>query len=130
VRGRRARVLVVEDSEEIRSLLERLLSRSHEVTCVSDGERALEAFESERYDVALIDLGLAQIPGDAVGRILRQRDPAMATILISGWVLEDGDPRAKDFDFLLSKPFDDLIQIERVVANAVRARDSRTRDQG
>jgi two-component system cell cycle sensor histidine kinase/response regulator CckA len=128
VRGRRAKVLIVEDSGEIRSLLERLLSRSHEVTCVSDGEEALEAFESERYDVAVIDLGLAQIPGDAVGRILRQRDPAMATILISGWVLDDDDPRAKDFDFLMSKPFDDLTQIERLVADAVKVRDSRTQD--
>lgn len=125
--SRRARVLVVEDVEAIRSLLSRVLSQRHQVILAPDGEQALRRFESGGFDVAVIDLGLSEVPGDRVGHLLRQADPCLATILISGWELADDDPRVKGFDFRISKPFEDLDQLQHLVSEAVKLRDSRAR---
>jgi two-component system cell cycle sensor histidine kinase/response regulator CckA len=127
--SRRARILVVEDVEAIRLLLSRVLSKRHHLTLVADGEAAIRSFASEDYDVAVIDLGLSGIPGDRIGRMLRQSDRSLATVLISGWELADDDPRVQQFDFRLRKPFDDLDNVHSVIAEAVRLHDSRVEDQ-
>jgi PAS domain S-box-containing protein len=126
--ARRARILVVEDVEPICALFSRLLSGAHDVDVVLSGREALEKFAPGRYDLAIIDLGLAGITGDRVGRLMRQADGALATILISGWDIVEGDPRMVPFDFWLEKPFDDLGQVEAVVAKAVQLHDSRVED--
>lgn len=128
--SRRAKILVVEDVEPVRLLFSRMLSGEHEVTLVADGEEALRYFASEEYDVAVIDLGLAEIPGDRIGRLLRQTDPLLVTVLISGWELPEDDPRVKGFDFRMQKPFDDLDQVRSVIAQAVNLRDARQESRG
>ena len=85
----------------------------------------MEKFSPGQYDVAIIDLGLSGITGDRVGRLMRQADTSLATILISGWDMSEGDPRIAPFDFWLEKPFDDLKQVEAVVAGAIQLHDSR-----
>jgi FixJ family two-component response regulator len=75
--------------------------------------------------VAIIDLGLSGITGDRVGRLMRQADTSLATILISGWDFSEGDPRVAPFDFWLGKPFDDLRQVEAVVTRAIELHDAR-----
>lgn len=122
---RSAKILVVEDVEPIRSLLDRVLSKKHTVKATEDGEEALRFFATGDYDVAVIDLGLSGIPGDRIVRVLRQSDPSLATILISGWELDEDDPRLGEFDFHLRKPFDDLEAVQDVIADAVRLRDAR-----
>jgi CheY-like chemotaxis protein len=122
---RRARILIVEDVEPICALLSRLLSGAHDVEFVLSGSEALEKYAPGRYDVAIIDLGLSGVTGDRVGRLMRQTDECIATILISGWDITEGDPRVAPFDFWLEKPFDDLKQVEAVVAEAVQLHDSR-----
>ena len=79
--------------------------------------------------MAVIDLGLSGIPGDRVGRVLRQSDRSLATVLISGWELAGDDPRVKKFDFRLRKPFDDLDKLQSVIAEAITLHDSRAECQ-
>jgi hypothetical protein len=43
--------------------------------------------------------------------------------------MDEGDPRIAPFDFWLEKPFDDLKQVEDLVANAVRLHDSRIEEE-
>jgi len=123
--SRTGKILVVEDVEAVRLLLSRMLSGEHELTLVASGEDALRSFACEDYDVAVIDLGLTEIPGVRIGRLLRQADPLLVTILISGWELADDDPRVTGFDFRLQKPFDDLEQVRGVIAQAVNLRDAK-----
>ena len=52
-------ILIVEDSESIRQMIEALVSsRGHEVVAVSTGARAIEAALAQRPDVVLLDLNL------------------------------------------------------------------------
>ena len=118
-RVRSAEILIVEDDRGVCDFLSRLLGGDHEVKVVADGQEAMQEFAAGQCDVALIDLGIPGMPGDRVAREMRAADPALVTVLITGWELAEDDPRALAFDFRIQKPFDDLGEVERVVAEAV-----------
>jgi len=127
---RRGKVLIVEDDEGVCRLLLSLLSQGHEVEAVPNGRQAFERFAPGGYDVALIDLGIPGMPGDQVARELREADRSVATVLITGWELKEGDLRLSAFDFRLLKPFDDLDRVEDVVAQAIELHDGRAGEKG
>jgi nitrogen-specific signal transduction histidine kinase len=122
---RRGRLLIVEDDPSVDRLLRRLFSERHDVDTVTDGSAALEECIRDRYDVMIIDLGLPGTSGDRVATEARRRDPSIVTILITGWQLADGDARRRPFDFRIQKPFVDLTEVERTVAQAIRLHDKR-----
>ncbi len=69
-----AKVLVVEDAEELAELLVRELgSDGHHVLRAEDGERALTLYDDERPDVVVLDWMLPRMDGIAVLRQLRRR---------------------------------------------------------
>lgn len=115
----RGRLLVVEDDGLVGRMLKRLLETKHELQLFASGQAALKVFDAGTYQAAVIDLGLPTLPGDALARKLRAIDPALATVLITGWELALHDPRRIAFDFCLNKPFRDLAEVETVVDRAV-----------
>jgi len=125
---RGGRLLIVEDDEGTCVLLERLLSERHEVETVLSGREALERFAPGRYDVALIDLGMPGLSGDRVAQQMQQVDPLVVTVLITGWELCPGDRRRDVFDFRIQKPFEDLDEVEDVVAQAVARHEVRVQE--
>ena len=127
---RRAKVLTVDDEQVVRDLMSYLLSEDHEVETVRDGQEALEGFAPGQYDVALIDLEMPGMPGDQVAQKMRQADPSLVTVLITGFILEENDLRLSAFDFLIQKPFVPLNKIRNVVARAVELHDTRAKGRG
>jgi two-component system OmpR family response regulator len=75
------RILLVEDDAALgEATRQSLQNESYAVDWVSEGERALTAIESAPYDLIILDLGLPQMSGLAVLRVLRARgDPKAAT---------------------------------------------------
>jgi len=72
---RRSRVLVVDDTESVRSLFRRLLtSDGHEVVMAADGAAALDAVQQHRPDVVLLDVDMPTMDGLEVCRRLKS-DP-------------------------------------------------------
>jgi FixJ family two-component response regulator len=67
----------------------------------------------------MIDLGMSEISGDLLVRQIKDIDLQVATVLITGWDLPDTDTRVSSFDFRIVKPFEDLSEIEDVVARAI-----------
>ena len=122
---RGGRVLVVDDDQDVRASLVRLLRDGHEVDTASDGVSALTALREYRYDALMIDLGLPGKPGDAIVGEFKVLDPTVATILITGWNLQEEDERLRLFDFHLPKPFFDLDKVYNTVARAVDLTESR-----
>ena len=127
---RRARVLVVDDNEDLCNLLSRLFGRYHEVETALDGKAALAVFAPGKYDVVLIDLGMPGMAGDRVALEMRRADPTLASVLITGWEVEDGDARISRFDFQIQKPFRDIETLVDVVAQAVALHDRRAEEAG
>jgi signal transduction histidine kinase/CheY-like chemotaxis protein len=68
------RVLVAEDNEDIRALVQLQLRRlGVDVTVVADGFAAVDAAMSERYDVVLMDLEMPIMNGFEAVNVLRTR---------------------------------------------------------
>ena len=80
------------------------LPDAYEVDVVRDGQKAVEDFTTDCFDVALIDLGLPGIPGNQVAQQIRQVDPSLVAVLITGFELEAHDPRLASFDLWYRKP--------------------------
>ena len=97
---------------------------------VLSGREALARFSPGHYDVALIDIGIPGMPGDRVAREMRRQDATLAMVLITGWDLREDDPRQALFDFRVQKPFDDIDELEDVVAQAVELHDERVSESG
>ena len=71
----RATVLVAEDSESNRSLLNDMLrDQGYKVVCVEDGEEALRILRSEAVDLALLDVMMPYRTGFSVCRAIKS-DP-------------------------------------------------------
>ena len=81
--NRIARVLVVEDEQDIAGLIKHALERSGEMqaSIVASGEAALRAVSEQPPDVVILDLNLPVVSGTEVCRILRSK-PATANIPI------------------------------------------------
>jgi DNA-binding response OmpR family regulator len=117
----RERVLVVEDNEQICSLIHIMLSRrGYEVIDVRDGQAAI-ANASDNIDVVLLDLGLPGMNGLEVCRRLRgePETASLPVIMLTGRAhpedVRDG-LRAGASEFLV-KPFQEaelLAAIQRV----------------
>jgi signal transduction histidine kinase len=119
------KLLIVEDDEKINYILSQLLSKEYEVEVMVDGREALEHFVPEQFDVVLMDLGLPGLPGDQVAIEMKKRDPAISVILITGWTLEEDDPRLQVFDFHVQKPLR-LGEISSAISQAMELHDIRT----
>jgi len=126
--ARRARVAVIEDDDTVRGVLGRALAENHAVDTFASGQDALKAFQPGQYDVALVDLGLPQVPGDQVAARMRAIDSHVSLILITGWHLPEDDDRLQHFDLHLRKPFARLGQVRAAVADAIQLRDARAGD--
>jgi DNA-binding response OmpR family regulator len=67
-----AKVLVVEDHDELREMVVRRLRRqAFDIVCASDGHQAAVLAQSERPDIILLDLRLPGMTGWEVARLLK-----------------------------------------------------------
>ena len=105
-------VLVADDNPTNREVLGRILERGgHVATLVSDGERALDALENSRFDIALIDRNMPRLSGletvQAIRLTTRTRE-RLPVIVLSA----DVTPEAKrecleaGADAFLAKPIE------------------------
>jgi signal transduction histidine kinase/CheY-like chemotaxis protein len=84
VRGERKRVLVVDDSDDIRETMQLLLTQwGHDVALAASGEEGLAEVERARPDVAIIDIGLPGMSGYEVAWRIRAMHPAGEVRLIA-----------------------------------------------
>jgi CheY-like chemotaxis protein len=102
-------ILFVESEAMVRDATMRVLTRwGHKVAQASGGVEALQQFAPDTFDVVISDLGMPDMNGwDLLGQI-KQRDPRVPTILITGWgrQISDDEARARGVDYIIEKPFD------------------------
>ena len=78
------RVVLVEDSDDLRSLLRELMAFcGHEVRVASSAREGIALIESCRPDVALVDIGLPDMDGYEVARQLRAGPVAQSVHLVA-----------------------------------------------
>lgn len=127
-RGRRAKVLVVDDERGPRESLRMILSGSHEVTTADEGAEALEILRTESIDLVTVDLNMPGMKGDELMRTIRAEFPQTEIIIITGCgsveTAVEGI-RHGVFDYL-TKPFD-VVQVTASVERALSRRVGRQR---
>ena len=116
--GDRKRVLVADDDAAVCDLLVRVLRPLAAVTAVGDGEAALAALQSGRFDAIVSDYALPGMDGlDFVRRVRAEGpEPAVPILMISGHAREvmAGRARAAGADAFLAKPFS-LTQLRSIL---------------
>jgi two-component system nitrogen regulation response regulator NtrX len=104
-----ARILVVDDEEGIRKILQQVLTyEGHDVSTAGGGGEALSVFNDSRPDLTLLDVKMARMDGLEVLDRIREIDPAAVVVMISGHgTIETAveATRRGAFDFL-EKPLD------------------------
>lgn len=80
-----AKILVIDDEEQLRDLLKQMLSRDgHEVMTASDGVEGVRNFDQFHPDIVITDIIMPNKDGIEVITELLCRDPKTAIIAISG----------------------------------------------
>lgn len=119
VTRRARRVMIVDDHEELRTSVSRLVrSFGHEVVVAADGSTALSLAETFQPECAIVDLSMPGMNGIELGRRLRQRFPPAQLQLIALSGYGGADLRdaclAEGFDAYLTKP-GNVHELERLL---------------
>jgi len=111
------RVLIVEDNENIRSLLVRILRVDGCETddCI-DAETALKKFREEHYDLVITDIVMEGMSGIDFLKAIKKIKPRVPVILITGYSDFDSAVEALNLGAVgyLLKPFQNYRLLEKV----------------
>lgn len=115
------KILVVDDEEPIRGLLERILhgQLGYEVHQAASGKEALDAAMEKKFDLAILDVRMPELSGSETYQRLKAMQPEIEAIFFTG---------AHDFteshDFLrfslpservLAKPLKDIPKFTQLI---------------
>jgi len=119
------RILIVDGEPAVLNLLcESLRNAGHRVTPVTEGGAAIDLLRASPHDIIISDARLSGISGLEILRVVKQLDPSVEVILLTG---ESGSDtplealRAGAYDFL-TKPIADPGHVTRTVARAIEKR--------
>ncbi len=104
----RARVLVVDDRENMLKLFARILGEGYELTTAADGARALSLVASQEFDVVVTDVRMPGAGGLEVLAAVKSRSPETEVVMMTAYAtVQDAVEAMKKgaYDYL-QKPFD------------------------
>jgi len=112
VETRRKSVLLVDDNEINLRLASELIGLwGHDVTAANHASKALELFNSQAFDLVILDIQMPDIDGVTLLHMMRNQKPDARTLFVAltANVLNDEAGRLIElgFDYFLSKPIDE-----------------------
>lgn len=114
-----ATLLLIDDDQAVRQMLNSLFSSTHECHTADRAEQALEFLEFQTYDVVITDVSMPGLGGVEILRRIKQHHPNTPVIVISGRPDQHKDTVLELGAFaFFPKPFS-LTAIEASVHNAV-----------
>ena len=120
-------ILIIDDEADVCNFFRRLLTKKgYEVTTATNEPDALRALEENRFSVAMVDLKLPDTDGLTLLQAIKARQPACEVIIMTGYSTVKTAVAAMQqgaYEYL-EKPFDDIGEIEALVAKAVSQGDS------
>ena len=110
------RILIVEDELDIEELLAAYLrDAGYEVALAGDGVEAMRLFQSETFDLVLLDLMLPRMDGFGVCELIRQRSQVPILMLTA---LDGEETQLRgfklDIDDYVTKPFSMPVLLEKI----------------
>jgi CheY-like chemotaxis protein len=126
----REKILVVDDEETVAEYCSGALEAAgYDVVSVNSGDKAIELANAHRFGVLLTDIKMAGMDGLATFRAIREFDPDIAGIVMTGYGSLENAMQALQlgFSWFLAKPFtiDELTSaVERTLENVRLAREN------
>lgn len=113
---KKARILVVEDEEDVRELLKDILTDGgHDVEFTPDGKKGIELFKGKEFDMVFTDLGMPGMSGWQVAEQIKKINKKTPVVLITGWEVQQKGRELKKsgVDMVVKKPFrvNDILQL-------------------
>ncbi|PIT99865.1 MAG: Fis family transcriptional regulator [Bdellovibrionales bacterium CG10_big_fil_rev_8_21_14_0_10_45_34] len=118
----KARILVVDDEESIREFLDIMLKKEgYEVSCVEDGERAIDALKKKNFHLVISDLQMPKVTGIELLDFCRQNYPGVLFMMITAFGTTESavDAMKKGAYDYITKPFK-IDEVRINIANALR----------
>jgi CheY-like chemotaxis protein len=122
---RSARILVIDDEEAVRDILSRMLmTKGHQVETASDGDEGIERFKKQPFDLVFTDLGMPKLSGWEVGKALKELNPKIPVVMITGWGMELSREKMSEngIDLMISKPFN-FEQVTQLIFEAMELKE-------
>jgi len=118
-RGKAETVLVVEDNEPIRTLIERKLTQlNYKVITASNGRDAVRIFEKKQNEIKLVitDIVMPEMGGIELCRMIKGNKPFMKLIALSGYPLDYDEKELLHIGFAecIKKPFNVITLVQSV----------------
>ncbi|TET08178.1 response regulator, partial [Candidatus Aerophobetes bacterium] len=122
---KKATILVVDDEDTVREALEDMLAAGgHRVISSSSAKEGIELFKKEKVDLVFTDLGMPEIPGWQLAKLIKEIEPRTPVIMITGWGIQVTKEEIKEssVDFFIAKPFREKELLE-IMAEAMKLRE-------
>jgi len=106
---KKASILVVEDeTETAKSLVDHLKMENHDVSLAVDGEEALSLLNRNTYDIVILDLKLPKVGGFVILKHIKSNTPNTKVIVLTAYSDLKNTEICKKLgaDHILGKPFD------------------------
>jgi signal transduction histidine kinase/ActR/RegA family two-component response regulator len=121
-RGRRARILVVDDDNEVRAVTSDTIKEiGYQVVAVASAEDAVAKLTNERFDLLITDVAMPGTNGVELARRARLIDPEMPVLFSSGYADVQMFGEELSDETVLKKPF----RISEVAARIATSLDGR-----
>ena len=112
------RVLVAEDNPTNRAMISKLLEHAgHEVILAADGEEALDLYEQQKPDIAVLDFNMPQRTGLEVIKAIRVMESGgerLPAVILSASVTNEARDRSRSAgaDEFMGKPFEAAVLLQ------------------
>jgi CheY-like chemotaxis protein len=117
-----SKILLVDDNTVVRDMLVDLVgSLGYHADAAAGGEEALAMFDRGQYAMVLTDLLMPGMNGWEVLAALRQRDPHIPVVIVTGSPVV-GDPRASQPGVAVLKKPVDVAGLDSMIKRMLRAR--------
>lgn len=100
-----------------------LEEHGHKVTAASGGQDGLDRFAAQPFDLVVTDYRMPEVSGQQVIRKIRQQNPQVPIVLLSGFVEPLGlTEQSTGADVVLSKGPREVQELLRAIARLARKR--------
>jgi len=103
----KSKILYAEDDKTIAFLIQDSLESYYDINCYSDGRSALDAFNTQSFDICLLDIMMPELNGFELAQQIRDKNSEIPIIFISAKALKEDRIKGLKLgaDDYLVKPF-------------------------